>query len=271
MKLWRVGTRVQIKDIYTLRREGLSGYKLYHPYSTELTGIIKEYSPATFENFGHKVIIQTDVRKDIEIVEREIVGWLSEEQREEVLERAKRDYPPGTRYIGVDKSTSGDTVKVPSGAKPRVFSGPDGTFSIITHVGGGLIYNCGKWAKVRMEEKSGIKSVPEYSFRDPRLLEEARRRYPIGTKYTSADIAGSFGGEVQEVITGDFNWFAKHVQDERIDVTGSDGLIYLNGTWATILERPAHHLESVDVPIIKAERSKATDLSIRTPKKMKLS
>lgn len=60
------------------------------------------------------------------------------------------------------------------------------------------------------------------------LLEEAKRRYPVGTTISS------LGGSSDQTITHDEPYFVDRWNDDRIRFN-EDQLVYVNGNWAKII------------------------------------
>ena len=79
------------------------------------------------------------------------------------------------------------------------------------------------------------------------LLKEAKRRYPVGTKYKCANgISAPYAEECFEITHGDELKFFDDSK-QKIDAIGR-GFVYCNGNWAEMVSGPTVEEEVIDVP-----------------------
>lgn len=162
---------------------------------------------------------------------------LVSEEREDLLAEAYRRYPPGTVYKCAGNVLGKYTVK--SDTTFRYYSS-DNT-QIDAH-GLGFVYYKGKWAEIVEAEKESKVVKDKPSVQDiintvdkDALLEEARRRYPIGTKVKCLS-----NGEV-ETIVSDFEWDNSKTQIKQEDSPSTRvyrDSFWSNSGWAEIIELP---------------------------------
>jgi hypothetical protein len=134
---------------------------------------------------------------------------------EALLEEANRRYPIGTMYKELnDKGKATGNLREASEGANWVVRGES------IDVGLGYVYANGKWAEV--ESKS------ELTDREA-LLKEARRLYPIGTKYRPLN---SDGTEHMQDAKAEYecNWVRT-----GLGIDCGDGYVYANGKWAKIV------------------------------------
>jgi hypothetical protein len=134
---------------------------------------------------------------------------------EALLEEANRRYPIGTLYKELD-----NTGKVTGALREASEEANWVVRGESIEVGYGYVYANGKWAEV--ESKS------ELTGREA-LLKEARRLYPIGTKYRPLN---SDGTEHMQDAKAEYecNWV-----QTGLGIDCGDGYVYANGKWAKIV------------------------------------
>ncbi len=166
----------------------------------------------------------------------------TEIKEEDLLEEAKRRYPIGTKYYCVEGTCSGkQIVRAGKEYELRYYNREK---TRIDAVGMGFIYSKGKWAEI-IEEKP--KSSTEL------LIEEAKIRYPIGTKFKSLYFSGN-------ILTVTDNNARKHSTNGNICVktdtkNGGDSWEDRSGAavydvdtkkWAEIISTPAFNVEKIE-------------------------
>jgi len=136
-------------------------------------------------------------------------------RKEQLLEQARANYPVGTRYKSLVEPEQYTIDK----NKPYWNEGGD---IIWPDSGLGALYRDGKWAEI----------VGKPITRTESLLEEAKRRYPIGTKYKNAV------NKQESVIRYELVYGANDNIYGQSKTHGSefDGAVYYKGEWAEILE-----------------------------------
>lgn len=153
---------------------------------------------------------------------------------DDLLEQAIRNYPIGTKYIGIsaegeimNRRGKHEIVRTPNWhAKKSRRDSYDGI-----EAGEWLIYYNGKWAEIISEHKT----EPIIKSSDDAILEEAIRRYPIGTIYNSLDIHGILY-EYNQKAKYKAKWVTGGPHEKLIDV--GRGYVYANGKWANIVSLP---------------------------------
>lgn len=163
-----------------------------------------------------------------------------------ILEEAKKRYPIGTVYRPLQ--ADGDTFSLleykatieckwwRSGTNPGI------------ECGEGLVYINGKWAEV-------ISKPESQSIDYDAILEEAKRRYPIGTKYKPLDTDGNVC-HTRGTRPAQFEcvWYLR--KDENDDYDGiecGDGYVYLDGKWAEVISEPEPKSKPIDYDAILEE------------------
>jgi len=160
----------------------------------------------------------------------------------EVLAR----YPKGTWYLPLNQDGSiGTEPKVSKG----IYEKGDNFIWVNSSTSTGYIYNIDqqRWADVVTEPKSDSDDKDG-------ILQEAKRRFPIGTKYTPLDCHG-FEWSHYTVSTREATWY----NDNGIDV--GDGLCYVNGRWAEVDSSEP----SKPVTIEKSEEEHKAELLAKFP------
>ena len=147
---------------------------------------------------------------------------------ESLLEKARRLYPIGTKYVPLNSngSTYANAYK-----SQRIPGQQYNTGNIECGTGYIYISNLNKWAEIVKEE------APVND-----LLEEAKRRYPVGTKYKSV-IPNDREYTVDEQSFSLRN--ANHVWGEA-----NKGSLYDNGKWAEIISTPEVSTELSETEMI---------------------
>ena len=165
------------------------------------------------------------------IKERESMSKSESTTEQTLLKEARRLYPIGTKYHPIWSDgikCFGDNIKESTYECRWVESG------LGIDCGIGYVYANGKWAEIVGETKV------EPS--DKELLEEASRRYPIGTLYKELNDEGEVTGALREA-SEDANWV---VRGESIEV--GFGYVYVNGKWAEIVsETKAEPIDKEDI------------------------
>jgi len=177
--------------------------------------------------------------------------------KEELLEKAKKDYPVGTVFHPphVSKKDVGCIVV----DTDFTFSADDIVSKIEDHLWNidkdpkyGLtsfnryLYWDGKWAE--------ISSKPEESPGE-KLLREAKERYPIGTWFTPVRVSSV--PEVYEIVSHTPYYPTDQIENVGFEgkcVKGSSELkwipnVYHRGTWAKIVAKPVEFEEDIPAPV----------------------
>lgn len=142
----------------------------------------------------------------------------SDSSMDALLSIAKMKYPKGTYYLSVGRFSKGQRCQING-----VFKAIPEDRMITDDCGGSVYYN-GSWAKI--VDASYEKEEAKEHFTDKELLEEAERRYPIGT------IINSLDGSSDQVIQHDKPYFVG--DDKKMIRFNENQLVYENGRWATI-------------------------------------
>jgi hypothetical protein len=133
-------------------------------------------------------------------------------EEETLLEQAKRLYPVGTKFKNAIVKHNGREHTVTKCDPEEVSSGIINISATDSTHGRACIYYKGKWAEIIKEET---------------LLEQAKKKYPVGTRYKSV----VYSGEVYVVEEQTF----KHANG---NIHGEDGkgILYRDGKWAEIIK-----------------------------------
>ena len=133
-------------------------------------------------------------------------------EEETLLEQAKRLYPIGTKFKNAIVKHNGREHTVTKCDPEEVVSGVINISAADGVDGRACIYFKGKWAEIIKEET---------------LLEQAKKKYPVGTRYKSV----GYSGEVYVVEEQTF----KHTNG---DIHGEvcKGILYRDGKWAEIIK-----------------------------------
>lgn len=131
---------------------------------------------------------------------------------EALLEEANRRYPIGTMYKELnDEGKATGALREASEGANWVVRGES------IEVGYGYVYAKGKWAEVVSDKET--------------ILEEARRRYPVGTEYHPINSDGTkFRSFDRELATYECRWV-----DSGLGIDCGIGYVYANGKWAEIV------------------------------------
>jgi hypothetical protein len=137
---------------------------------------------------------------------------------EALLEEANRRYPIGTMYKELnDEGKATGALREADQKADWVVHGQS------IEVGYGYVYAKGRWAEVVNETKVEPTEKPDKQ----QLLEEARRRYPVGCRYRPIDGKGR---------AYDDTYISSYVcewRDNGIDC--GIGYVYVNGLWADVV------------------------------------
>lgn len=155
----------------------------------------------------------------------------SERPIEDIMEEARRRFPPGTRYISPE---DGQTYIVMQGANFRASSNEKDILVQETIDRSQYVYYVGRWAEIVGEEKP-----------TEDLLAEAKRRYPIGC-WVYALISGGRPISFKTCIkNNEFRFYASSL----ISNTSIPGYLYAKGVWA-----PMAFEEYVEIPEIRPQQ-----------------
>lgn len=140
---------------------------------------------------------------------------------EEFLKIAKESYPVGTVF---KSAFDPQNTQIVEGNWEKVSNG------IIVSPGATYIYFKEKWAE--------IISKPEVKEETMTLLEEAKKRFPIGTKFEMCNT-----NKIATITTGLFRdlGICFHEVDEEglsLETDGFYHCVYVQGDWARIIEEP---------------------------------
>jgi len=141
--------------------------------------------------------------------------------KKEVLAR----YPKGTWYLPLNQDGSvGTEPKVSKG----IYDQGDNFIWVNSESGTGYIYNIDqqRWADVVPEPKSDFDEKDD-------ILQEAKRKFPIGTRYIPLNLGG-YPWTEEAISTREATWY----KQGRIDV--GDGLCYVDGKWAEVVTSVPH-------------------------------
>lgn len=188
--------------------------------------------------------------------------------KDELLEEAHRRYPPGTVYkcprnIGSYNWISGHNL-VETDTRFRFYN--DG--NNIEALGKGYVYFGGKWADIIESPQKTQVSSPSRE----EILEEAKRRYPVGTHFFPAHLRKRPEDKEYCIVTEDSvfivdagNDIVATIDGEHWDSTRNPKygntawyrIIYTNGCWAEILSplNTEKHSEIKTDPIVTAFRN----------------
>jgi hypothetical protein len=147
----------------------------------------------------------------------------SEIKVDALLEEARSRYPIGTTYIPINGNSGKYLSSATSTWECKWVNNSDGVLFGID-CGLGYVYVNGKWAEIVGEPKA------EPIDKDA-ILEEARRRYPIGTMYRALNLYGDYLGEYAEAIR-ECDWVYSSVDGIDCGV----GYVYANGKWADVIK-----------------------------------
>jgi len=134
---------------------------------------------------------------------------------EALLEEANRRYPIGTRYKELnDEGKATGMLREADQKADWVVHGKS------IEVGFGYVYVKGKWAEVASKSESTDREA---------LLKEARRLYPIGTKYRPLNSDGT-----EQMGDAKAKYECNWVQT-GLGIDCGMGYVYANGKWAKIV------------------------------------
>ena len=144
----------------------------------------------------------------------------SESMPDMLLEEANRRYPIGTTYKELD-----DTGKVTGNLRKADQKAMWVVRGKSIEVGFGYVYVNGHWAELASQSELDDRQA---------LLEEAQRRYPIGTKYHAIRLDGTaYSDSSVDEATYECRWV-----DSGPGIDCGIGYVYANGCWAEIVSQP---------------------------------
>lgn len=147
-----------------------------------------------------------------------------------LLKEAKRRYPKGTSYYPLDAGNcpSKRPTEVTKEAVwfEKKVDNSSSTPQDLIEVGKGYVYVDGKWAEI-------VENNIDYDA----VLEEAKRKYPIGTKYMPLTSKGEVYDTGVKTSNREAHWYDRksNGQDkDRIEI--GYGFAYIDGKWAEVIE-----------------------------------
>lgn len=149
--------------------------------------------------------------------------WAEIVDEEDILAKARKEYPIGTRYKPIGSSGNLYATSV------TVTREPNWHDSSSIEGGPGFIYYQGKWAQVVKTAENSI----DYDA----ILQEALHRYPVGTNYYPLDGKGNKATTSRESVKKAV-WFEKKVNNssgtpqDLIEI--GPGYAYVDGEWAEL-------------------------------------
>lgn len=154
----------------------------------------------------------------------------------DLLAEAKRRYPIGTKFRSFEKPDTVRIVTLWHDAHSIIWKLQDGGKTVRSENGIGdnlgcsnpAIYKNGQWAEI----------VSDSSLTDD-ILAEAKRRFPIGTKYIPLSAIGIPHDTARSVERG-----PKFTNEAKTRIDCGLGYCYANGKWAEVVE---------DIPYIPTE------------------
>lgn len=146
-----------------------------------------------------------------------------------ILAEAIRRYPIGTNYYPLDAGAN-KSQRITTSVKEAVwFEKKVNNFSRepqdLIEIGGGYVYVDGKWAE-----------IAENSIDYDAVLEIAKRKYPIGTKYMPLSSEGNLYTSAK-ISHKEAHWYdrrSKGQEKDRIEI--GYGFAYIDGKWAEVIE-----------------------------------
>ncbi len=149
------------------------------------------------------------------------------EQSQKLLNRANKEYPEGTKVRHYS------TQNIYTITTPLLIYYPDTTSCYICDIAGNTVYGGGYWSTI-IEKPQDTKEIYENN-----LLEEAKLKYPKGTKYINASLPAkecSIEGELKLHVLGQIN--------NPYQITdGYGGAVFYNNKWAEIIDPKAELLK----------------------------
>ncbi len=149
---------------------------------------------------------------------------LGNSRKEDLLAEAKKRFPLGTTFYPVSASTATVSKEVGTGTVKSELDikwlGEE-----IINGSNGYLYSRGTWAEI--VSCNTVAPTPDKEHKTESLLEEAKRRYPVGTKFKSA----KYSNEVREVVNDNWVEYGSNIQ------VGSNFIMY-DHKWAEIISRP---------------------------------
>jgi len=115
------------------------------------------------------------------------------------------------------------------------------------------------------------KGKSEKELTKEKLLEEAKRRYPVGTKFYPAHL--TINKDKITIVKDELIWAENNtiIKTNRSIIGGWTGVVYHKGTWAEIISLPEDKIENVNPMITtesnldKANRMFKVGMEIKTP------
>jgi len=151
-----------------------------------------------------------------------------------ILAEARRSYPVGTRYRPLSSTGTERGGTETSLRDCRWIHGHEGgKMGIDCGIGYVYILKTDTWAEV-IDQPVATKEPKEPELLD--LLAEARRRYPVGTRYRPLSSTGT-NWEGIHPANFECKWYRRKSEGDPYDgIECGEGLVYWNGKWAALEE-----------------------------------
>lgn len=151
-----------------------------------------------------------------------------------ILAEARRSYPVGTRYRPLSSTGTERGGTETSLRDCRWINGHEGgKMGIDCGIGYVYILKTDTWAEV-IDQPVATKEPKEPELLD--LLAEARRRYPVGTRYRPLSSTGT-NWEGIHPANFECKWYRRKSEGDPYDgIECGEGLVYWNGKWAALEE-----------------------------------
>jgi len=182
-----------------------------------------DYIHINGHNYDSPVFVPTGYT---EITFDQFKKWvLGNPRKEDLLAEAKKRFPLGTTFYPVSASTATVSKEVGTGTVKSELDIKWLGEEIINIGSNGYLYSRGTWAEI--VSCNTVAPTPDKEHKTESLLEEAKRRYPVGTKFKSA----KYSNEVREVVNDNWVEYGSNIQ------VGSNFIMY-DHKWAEIISRP---------------------------------
>jgi hypothetical protein len=170
-------------------------------------------------------------------------------QKKKLLKEAKNRYPIGTKFVPVhvDKNDSEycivteDNFKFEGGTLYSMLGNSYWDYHKNPKNGNTgsnrIVYRYGEWARIISDEKPTDESIEEVQKSIDELVEEAKKRFPVGSEVSTVNLGREC---VFEVTT---NTFYKYLNMIMVKTHSGDYTVYVNGKWAEVITKITSPLE----------------------------
>ena len=212
-------------EIVTVKTSLLQEAKRRYPIGTQVKSLFHKGNPIlTIKNDDFSCVRQDAIHVDSNTALAAVVyengEWAEIVDKNAILAKARKEYPIGTKYKPISNSGNlYDSTTVVT--RTPYWHGSEGNIE----GGPGYIYYQGKWAE-----------IAENNIDYDAVLEIAKRKYPIGTKYMPLSSEGNLYTSAK-ISDKEAHWYDKksNGQDkDRIEI--GYGFAYIDGKWAEVVE-----------------------------------